>query len=299
MRLRAPLAFILVSCIWGTTWFALKVGLEATPPLFAVSLRFTISIIILWSVFFLRRERLALSRNAAKVYIAFGVFNFSCSYSLTYWGTQYIHSGLSAIIWSTFPIAVAFFVHIMLQTERITLNKGAGVLLGLIGTALIFIQDKTVFEGFDLKAVVSVSTAVLIAAWPNVLYKKYQKEIPHFHLNVVSQTLAVAILLPLSFLVEDPLQVEWGMRNTLALFYLAVPGTAVVWSIYFWLYKHLTVTQMSTIALIPPIIALLIGWQLLGEQFTPRMLLGAILILTGVFFVNYRPNGLLSVETTP
>ncbi|MFQ6608306.1 MAG: EamA family transporter [Fidelibacterota bacterium] len=52
-------------------------------------------------------------------------------------------------------------------------------------------------------------------------------------------------------------------------------------------------------ALIPPIIALLIGWQLLGEQFTPRMLLGAILILTGVFFVNYRPNGLLSVETTP
>ncbi|HIB58089.1 MAG TPA: EamA family transporter, partial [Candidatus Marinimicrobia bacterium] len=73
---------------------------------------------------------------------------------------------------------------------------------------------------------------------------------------------------------------------------------AVVWTVYFWLYKHLKVTQISTIALIPPIIAVIIGWQLLGEQFTPRMLAGAVLILTGVLFVNYRQSRPAVVETT-
>ena len=292
------LTFILVSCVWGTTWYAMKIGLEDTPPILAVGLRFAISATILWVIFLFRKEQLVLTKNAVKVYLAFGVINFSCSYSLTYWGTQYIHSGLSAVIWSTFPIVVVLFAHFMLRNDRITTQKSVGVLFGLIGTAMIFVQDKAVFEGFDLKAVAAVSAAVLLAAWPNILYKKHQKEIPHFHLNVVSQTIAVSVLLPVSFLIEDPLSVEWSLRNTAALFYLAIPGTAIVWSIYFWLYKHLKVTQISTIALIPPIIAVILGWQLLGEQFTPRMLAGAILIFSGVLFVNYRQSRPPAVETT-
>ena len=292
------LTFILVSCVWGTTWYAMKIGLEDTPPILAVGLRFAISATILWVIFLFRKEQLVLTKNAVKVYLAFGVINFSCSYSLTYWGTKYIHSGLSAVIWSTFPIVVVLFAHFMLRNDRITIQKSVGVLFGLIGTAMIFVQDKAVFEGFDLKAVAAVSAAVLLAAWPNILYKKHQKEIPHFHLNVVSQTIAVSVLLPVSFLIEDPLSVEWSLRNTAALFYLAIPGTAIVWSIYFWLYKHLKVTQISTIALIPPIIAVILGWQLLGEQFTPRMLAGAILIFSGVLFVNYRQSRPPAVETT-
>ncbi len=163
---------------------------------------------------------------------------------------------------------------------------------------MIFVQDKAVFEGFDLKGILAVSAAVMVAAWPNVLFKKHQKEIPYFHLNIASQSLAAVILLPISFLIENPMSVEWTVRNTSALFYLAIPGTAVVWTVYFWLYKHLKVTQISTIALIPPIIAVIIGWQLLGEQFTPRMLAGAVLILTGVLFVNYRQSRPAVVETT-
>jgi len=292
------LTFILVSCVWGTTWYAIKIGLEDTPPILAVGLRFAISATILWVIFLFRKEQLVLTKNAVKVYLAFGVINFSCSYSLTYWGTKYIHSGLSAVIWSTFPIVVVLFAHFMLRNDRITTQKSVGVLLGLIGTLLIFVQDKTAFEGFDLKAVAAVSVAVLLAAWPNILYKKHQKEIPHFHLNIASQSLAAVTLLPISFLIENPMSVEWSLRNTAALFYLAIPGTAVVWSIYFWLYKHLKVTQISTIALIPPIIAVILGWQLLGEQFTPRMLAGAILIFSGVLFVNYRQNRPPAVETT-
>ena len=292
------LTFILVSCVWGTTWYAMKIGLEDTPPILAVGLRFAISATILWVIFLFRKEQLVLTKNAVKVYLAFGVINFSCSYSLTYWGTKYIHSGLSAVIWSTFPIVVVLFAHFMLRNDRITTQKSVGVLLGLIGTLLIFVQDKTAFEGFDLKAVAAVSVAVLLAAWPNILYKKHQKEIPHFHLNIASQSLAAVTLLPISFLIENPMSVEWSLRNTAALFYLAIPGTAVVWSIYFWLYKHLKVTQISTIALIPPIIAVILGWQLLGEQFTPRMLAGAILIFSGVLFVNYRQSRPPAVETT-
>ncbi len=288
MRPKVLILYSLLAVIWGSTWLALKINLRGTPPILGVGLRFGISAVILWIIFLRRGERLTLTATAIKVYLAFGVLNFATSYSLTYWGTQHIHIGVSAILWALLPIFVALLAHFMIADDTLTLKKLLGGATGLFGTVLIFTQEQGALTGFRTIGAAALLVAVLIAAWPNVFFKRHQTEVPHMHLNVAAQTIAAVIMIPLSFAVEDPASFAWNLTNVSALAYLVIFGTLITWSIYLWLFSQLTVTQVSTIALIPPVLASLLGWAILGETFTSRMIVGSVLVLAGVFIVNMQ-----------
>jgi len=289
--------YLLLSVIWGTTWLVLKVSLEGTPPILGVALRFTISAFVLWIVFFQKKEKLIITPQAIKVYLAFGILNFATSYSLTYWGTQFIYSGLSAILWATLPIFVVLFAHFMLSDDYLNLKKVLGGAIGLIGTFLIFFQGGDSEINLNMIGIIAVLFAVMIAAWPNVFYKQHQHQIPALHLNVSAQTIAVVILFPMSWLLEDPTTMVWNTINTLALFYLAIFGTVITWSIYLWLFSQISVTQISTVALVPPVVAAFLGWIFLGEIFTPKMIMGAFLVLLGVFILNMQQRTRKKMES--
>lgn len=288
MRPKVLFLYILLCMVWSTTWIVLKISLRGTPPILGVGLRFAISALILWLAFFQRKEKLILTRTAVKVYLGFGVLNFATSYTLTYWGTQFIYSGLSAVIWATLPIFVAFLAHFTLPDDSLNWKKILGGAMGLIGTSLIFARGGEWLGEFGHLGIVAVLSAVVLAAWPNVLYKKHQQKIPPLHINVMAQSVAVVILLPLSLLLEDPATMVWDAVNIGALVYLAVFGTVLTWSIYFWLFSQLAVTQISAVALIPPAMAAFLGWVFLGEQFTQQMVMGSALVLMGVSVVNMQ-----------
>ncbi|MFQ6673528.1 MAG: DMT family transporter [Fidelibacterota bacterium] len=288
MRPKVVVLYTVLILIWSTTWMVLKISLEGTPPILGVALRFAMSAAILWAVFLQRGEKLVLTPTALKVYVGFGALNFASSYSLTYWGTQFIYSGLSAVLWATLPILVAFLAHFMLPDDPLTPKKTAGIVAALGGTTLIFAQGGVSPETFKPIGVAAVWLAVALAAWPNVYYKRHQKDIPSFHVNVVAQTLAAGLLLPLSFLLEEPGAMEWNLVNISALFYLTIFGTIITWSIYLWLFSQITVTQITAVALVPPLMASFLGWLFLGERFTPTMIGGSILVLVGVFVVNMQ-----------
>ncbi|MEE9166044.1 MAG: DMT family transporter [Candidatus Neomarinimicrobiota bacterium] len=286
MRPKVLFLYILLCAVWSTTWLVLKISLTGTPPILGVALRFSISAFVLWMIFFQRREKLTFTRPAIKVYLGFGVLNFATSYTLTYWGTQYIYSGLSAILWATLPIFVAIMAHFMLPDDPLTIRKIVGGTVGLLGTSFIFFRGAESFEDFNLIGVLAILLAVIIAAGPNVLYKLHHQTVSPLHVNVVAQTVAAVLLFPLSWILEEPGTMVWDSVNIAALLYLALFGTVFTWSVYIWLLTQLTVTQVSAVALIPPAMAALLGWAFLGETFTPRMMVGSILILLGVLVVN-------------
>lgn len=270
---------------------AIKISLRGTPPILGVGLRFGLSAAILWIILLAKRERPVISRPAIKVYLAFGLLNFASSYTLTYWGTQFIYSGLTAVIWATLPMVVAFLAHFMLPDDPMTWRKSAGVVSGLVGTYLIFAPGGDVPDDFRIIGVGAVLLAVIIAAWPNILYKRHQRNIRPLHLNVVAQSLAAAVLIPLAFLLEEPADMVWDLVNLGALVYLTVFATVITWSIYLWLFSYLTVTQISAIALVPPVIASLLGWIFLGETFTSTMILGSFFVLAGVVMIHLQRIG--------
>ncbi|MBH30995.1 MAG: hypothetical protein CMG71_03270 [Candidatus Marinimicrobia bacterium] len=279
--------YIILNFIWGSTWLALKISLEYIPPIFGLGLRFTFSAIILWPLLLLKKPRISYSSTALKVYLSFSLLSFVSAYSLTYWGAQYIYSSLAAIIWATLPIFVSITAHFKLPSEPLTLRRFTGGLLGLSGVSLIVAFQSGAGETHFV-GVLAILAAVMLASGPNIYLKKHQKEVDPLHVNVIAQSIAAIVLIPLAYMLEEPSATVWNSTSILALAYLAVFGTVITWTIYFWLYNHLSVNQISTFGLLPPVIAATVGWIFLGETYGVELFGGGMLVLFSVYLIHSR-----------
>jgi len=258
------------------------------PPILGVGLRFMISGLIFWAIFLFRKEKLPLSSVAIKIYLQFGLINFSVSYAITYWATQFIYSNLSSIIWALFPLIVTAMAHFTLPNERFNSKKLISIILGITGTLLIVSQGDALGGRNVVLGIVAIFISVVIAAWPNVYLKKHANIVNTIQLNAVSQTIGGILLFTVSKLFEPNSVMVWSQTNVLAIIYLIVCGSVITWMIYFWLFNHLSVSQISYVAFFPPVIAIIVGWIILDEILTPFAMIGAALILFGALIINYR-----------
>ncbi len=133
--------FLLLCLFWGTTWLAIKLSLATIPPVFGVAIRFAVSAALLLLLARLRGE--GVPRNGAThLSIAVvGAFSFCASYLLVYIGEQWISSGLTAIVFATFPFYIAILAHVGLPDERLGVMKLVGVGLGFAGIYVLFRQE--------------------------------------------------------------------------------------------------------------------------------------------------------------
>ena len=287
MTPRVFILYALLCVIWGTTWLALKISLNYIPPIFGLGLRFTISSIILWPILLRQKPKINRSSTAIKVYLSFSLLSFVAAYSLTYWGAQFIYSSLASIIWALLPIFVSIIAHFMLPSEPLTLRRFGGGLFGLAGVAFILSSNGEQKE-VQMIGVLAIFLAVVLASGPNVYLKKHYKIVNPLHVNVISQTIAAIVLIPLSFLLEKPMATIWNSTSIITLVYLAIFGTVITWTIYFWLYNHISVNQISTLGLVPPVFASIIGWIFLGETYGYELFIGGALVLLGVYLIHSR-----------
>jgi len=295
MKLKIYSAYSLLCILWGTTWFAIKVSLnEGMPPFLGAGLRFFIAGLIFWIIFFIRKEELPKSRKAIGLYLQFAILNFSIAYAITYWATQFVYSNVSSIIWAGFPLTIAGIAHVILPEEPITRKKFLSIFIGTIGAVLVLTQGKAFGGDNVFLGIGALMISVLIASVPNVNLKKHVKEVNTIQLNAVGQTGGGLILILLSILFEPGQSMVWSQNNLLAITYLTIPGSVITWLIYFWLFSHLTITQVSYVAFFPPIAAITIGWIFLGEVLSSVAIIGAILIIGGALIINFPEKSIPS-----
>jgi drug/metabolite transporter (DMT)-like permease len=285
---RIGLAFAGMCLIWGSTFVALKMGLEGTPPLLGVSLRHLIASLILFLIVFGRRLPIPTDCLAIKQYLTVGLLNFSLSYSLTYSGTQYIYSNISSLLWASIPITTAIVAHFALPSERMTFRKGFGILVGFSGVILIFRgygfgENPNLLLGMAL-----VMGAVLAGTWPGVYLKRRPARANPFVLNAISTCIGGVTTLLFSNILETPSEMIWSVKNIGIILYLAVFGTVLAWVAYFYLLERIEVVKLSFVGFIAPVIAMFMGMIVLGELLSPMVYTGAFLVLLGIFLADYR-----------
>jgi drug/metabolite transporter (DMT)-like permease len=102
----------LLTLVWGTTWAAIRVGLQGMPPFTAVALRFAIATVILLAIARAMKVRLGAEPHEKTLWLVNGALIFSVSYGVVYWSEQYVPSGLAAILFATFAL-VTLFAHLL------------------------------------------------------------------------------------------------------------------------------------------------------------------------------------------
>src|SRR6058998_801525 len=132
-------AFAMLCLIWGSTWLAIRIGLEGAPPFLSASLRFAVASIVLVLLTVVFRSKWPQNRTEWALVGFVGIVLFTGDYGLIYWGENNgVLSGLSAILFATFPLQTALVANAFLKAERVTVQKLLGIGVGFGGVVLIF-----------------------------------------------------------------------------------------------------------------------------------------------------------------
>lgn len=281
--------FVVLSLIWGTTWAAIRYSLDGIPPLIGVSLRFAIAGSVLLVVALIRRIPLGRAPHERWLWVANGLLSFCVSYGVTYWCEQWLPSGLTAVLFATFPLFVVLLAPLVLPGGGIGRRTVIGTFVGFAGVAVIYSEDFDRLGGTQAWAAALVMLiSPLAAALASVLVKRFGGAIHPLSLTAPPMLIAALVMGALSALLERDQVLTFGLKPTLALLYLAVFGSAVTFTGYFWLLKRVTASQAALIAYTTPVIAVATGAVLLSEPVTWRILAGAALVISGVIFAVKR-----------
>ncbi|MBI4415415.1 MAG: EamA family transporter [Euryarchaeota archaeon] len=283
-RLAVGAAYGMLCFIWGSTWLAIKIGLAGAPAFFGAALRFVVAAITLLALAAVFRSRVPRSRAEWALIAYVGVVLFTLDYGLIYWGEAAgVESGLSAILFATFPFQTALTAHAILPDERLTAQKVAGTILGFAGILIIF-RGQLGAAGFDLALpMVAIVLAATCAATASVAVKRWGHDADPISFNAFAMGIGAVGLTALSLLAAEPWSVPGWPEGIVAIVYLGLAGSVVTFVTYLWLLKRLEATQLSYIAFVTPIVAVFLGYAVATEVLDPLVLVGAAVTLAGIY----------------
>lgn len=283
------LIWLILCLIWGTTWIFIKVGLEDLPPITFASARFILAILILSPVIWFRGLVWPRSATEWKLVALTGFLQFSLNYSSVFWAEQHITSGLAAVLQAMIPVFGLLLAWIFLPAERVTPLKIIAVLLGIVGVAVIFVEQLHVESVMAFFGCAAILAGAYCAAQASILVKARASSLHPASLVCAQMICGLPALLLYGVLVEgNPGAFNWTWRAIACVAYLSVLGTIAAFWLYYWLLSRIESTKAMTISLVTPLIAVLIGGIFLEERLPPQTLFGAILIISSVGLIAIR-----------
>ena len=293
-RLARGAAFAMLCVIWGSTWLAIRIGLQGAPPFLAASLRFIVASITLVILAIAFRSKWPSNRTEWSLVAFVGLVLFTADYGLIYWGENNgVESGLSAILFATLPLQTGLVANAFLRGERLTVQKLAGIGLGFGGILLIFrgqVGTAGLDKAFPMLAIILSATC---AAFATVAIKRWGHETNPVTFNAAAMAVGTVGLALVSITAREPWHVPTWPEGIGAILFLALAGSVLTFVTWQWLLKTAEATSLSFVALITPITAVLLGATVGNEKFDTVDLVGSAIVLAGIYVsISHRVAGL-------
>ncbi|MFJ6189586.1 DMT family transporter [Bacillus thuringiensis] len=282
--------YILVCIIFGTTFLTIKIGIEAgAPPLFSAGIRFFLAGIILMIIFKLKRKEIMPHIFSKRIMYAGFCLTFMTFASL-YWSEQYISSGLAAVLSATGPMMI-LLIQAKRNREKLQKEQLVALVIALIG--VIFVSLPGMHQ--QVSFIWSIACIVLVIGElfygiGSIRSKEILSDLSNvspFLINGIQMFYGGILLLIASIIVEQPnvtVLTSWSVQWPIL--YLIFIGSIGGHGLYYWLLSKTNPVFPSTWLYVSPLIAIIVGYIILGEPLNSTMGMGACLILIGVFLAN-------------
>ena len=159
-------------------------------------------------------------------------------------------------------------------------------MLGFVGILVIFAGDISLHGPSVMPAMGAVLASTVLQGFSLVVVKKYGQPISPYVLNLVGMSIGAFMLMTMAFLTEPVGDVVWNTAAVGSILYLALVGSLLTFVSYFWLLKRIEAVYLSLTSFINPIVAVILGAVVLGEQLAADVFAGAGLVLAGILVAN-------------
>jgi drug/metabolite transporter (DMT)-like permease len=287
-------AFAIVYLVWGSTYLAILFAIDTLPPFLMAGARFAIAgaVLYVWS----RKIGGAVAPTGAqwRATAIVGVLLLLGGNGLVVWSEQRIPSGMAALLVGTVPCFMVLLDWLRANGQRPTGRVVAGLALGLLGLLWLVGPDSVMGGGrADLLGAAALVAASFSWAYGSIWSRQAPMPASPF-LSTAMQMLAASVaLLGVSLLLGEPWHFDVSavsLRSWLGFLYLVVFGSLIAFSAYVWLLRASTPARVSTYAYVNPVVAVLLGAAFAGEALTTRMIVSAIVIVSGVALITLTPK---------
>ena len=280
---------ILLSAIWGGSFFFGRVAMAELPPITTAFFRvFLAALALLAWIAIRRRHRIAFTLPLAMALLVMGLLNNAIPFSLILWGQIEIGSGLASAVNAMTPIWTLLVANALTSDERITAPKLAGVLIGFLGVVLLMAQDAVSGLAAPLLAQLAVLGATVSYAFAAVFGKRF-RGIDPVSVSAGQLVASSLLLFPVAMIAETPWHLQMpSAEASAAVIALALLCTAFAYVLYFRVLSGAGATNVSLVTILVPASAILLGVVFLDERFTTLQIGGMGLILFGLLVKDGR-----------
>ena len=283
------LNFGLVYVFWGSTYLGIDIAVQHIPPGLMCATRFTIAGVIMLAYCVARGQNIRYSaRELLQLAVVGNLLLMGGNLTLSY-SEQYIPSGLAALIVAGVPLWFMVLDSLLIGHHRISGRGLAGLALGFAGT-LVLLWPKLTSPGElgrkELWWSLGLIGGSISWAFGSVLSKRWQSGPPTFAGTAWQVFFAGIGNLIFAFLNHDFAHVTWTARGVGAIAYLVVGGSLIGYTAYIYILGHAPTAKVSTYAYVNPVVAVFLGWLVLGEKVDGYMLAGSAVVIASVILVT-------------
>lgn len=278
---------LLLSIIWGGSFFFIAVALRVYEPFTVVAMRLAPAALVLWIAVLISGRRIPLSWSAWWPFFVMGMLNTAIPHSLIVWGQTEIESGLAAILNATTPLFTIVVAHLFTRDEKMSAGKVAGVTVGIAGVAVLIgpeLLGGLTAGGLGRFAILGATLSYGFAA---VFGRRFGGQSPM--ITAAGQlTCSSIVMVPFALFVETPLAQPFDWGAVTAVLALSLVSTAFAYVLYFKILAASGATNIALVTFLVPVGAIALGAMFLDERLTWLTFVGFGLILLGLAAVDGR-----------
>ena len=287
MRESKSLDYILLTIlalIWASAFFNIKIATYSYGPLTIAFLRIFFGAIPVILLCYFKKIKIEAFSKDWYWFASIGIINLVIPFFLIAYGMQKIQSNLAAILMASTPLTAAAMAHFFTKNEKINLIKSLGVLVGFSGIVFLFSDNLLINTNNFFSAFLILFGSCFYVLGGLLTLKISNKE----NENVTASILiwGTLVLFPISLFFEQPWNLTPRLDSTLSLIYLGVFSTGIAWLLRFYILKHNGLVFQAQVAYLIPIFGVILGFLILNEAITPKVIISLIAVIIGIYIVK-------------
>ena len=275
---------VILAFIWASAFFNIKIATYSYGPLTIAFLRVFFGAIPLILLCYFKKIKIEAFSADWYWFAIIGVINLVIPFFLIAYGVQKVQSNLAAILMASTPLSASILAHFFTKNEKVNLVKSIGVLIGFSGIVFLF-SDNILINNSNFNSALLIlcgSTFYVIGGLLTLKISNKKNE------NVTASILiwAAIVLFPITAYIDQPWNLSPRLDSTLSLIYLGIFSTGIAWLLRFYILKHNGLVFQAQVAYLIPIFGVLLGYVILKEVITVKVVISLIAVIIGIYTVK-------------